>query len=202
MTDGDDAPRSKVARLLDEYGLEGVGPELEARWTATGDAHWSLRDLATHLNEALVRERLQAAGENPSRAEVETVTSALAGDESAAERTQVRRRLERSGVDADSLERDLVTYQAVRSYLRDYRGASYDPESRDPVAAVTDAVEKLRGRLVSVTESKLRTLRSTSRLSIGEFRVMVDVQVLCTDCHGQYGVRELLTEGGCDCDAE
>lgn len=202
MTDGDDAPRSKVARLLDEYGLDGLGDELEARWTATGDAHWSLRRLAAHVNEELVRERLRDAGTNPSSTRVESVVDALTSDESAADRTQVRRRLERDGVDADSLERDLVTYQAVRSYLQDYRGATYDPDTRDRVEAAADAVEKLRGRLVSVTESKLDALRSTSRLSLGEFRVMVDIQVLCTDCQRQYGVRELLTEGGCECDAE
>lgn len=200
MTAGDDAPRSKVARLLDEYDIDDLGEELEARWTATGDDHWSLRDLAAHVNEELVRERLQASGSNPTSAEIENVTATLNGDESAAERTQVRRQLEREGVDVDSLEGDFLTYQAVRSYLQEYRNATYDPETANRVDAVTDAVEKLRGRLVSVTESKVDGLRSTSRLSLGEFRVMVDVQILCTDCQQQYGVRELLTRGSCDCE--
>jgi hypothetical protein len=202
MTAGDDAPRNKVARLLAEYDREALGDELEARWTATGDAHWSLRDLAAHVNQELVRERLQTAGSNPSSTEVASVTAALNGEESAADQTQVRRRLEREGVDVHSLEQDLVTYQAVRSYLKEYRNAAYDPETADRVDAVADTVEKLRGRLVSVTESKLDALRSTSRLSLGDFRVMVDVQILCTDCQQQYGVRDLLTEGGCECGME
>lgn len=200
MTAGNDAPRSKVARLLDEYDLDGLGEDLEARWTATGDDHWSLRDLAAHVNEELVRERLRAAGSNLSTAAIENVKTALNGDESAAEQTQVRRQLEREGVDVDALERDFLTYQAVRSYLQEYRNATYDPDTANRVDAVTEAVEKLRGRLVSVTESKVEGLRSTSRLSLGEFRVMVDVQILCTDCQQQYGVRELLTQGSCDCE--
>ncbi|WP_353633892.1 rod-determining factor RdfA [Halobacterium sp. NMX12-1] len=193
--------RSKVARLLDEYDLDGVGAELEARWTATGDDHWSLRDLATTFNRELVRERLYDAGMRPSEAEVADVVRSLTGDDTgAAEQTQLRRRLEREGIDVDDLTGDLVTYQAVRSYLKDYRGAEYERDTGDRLETVADAVQKLRGRLVSVTETKLDGLRNTSRLTLGEFRVMVDVQILCTECQSQYGVSELLTAGGCDCD--
>ncbi len=196
-----DGRRSKVARLVDEYDLDGVGAELEARWTATGDDHWSLRDLATHFNHELIRERLYEAGINPSVAEVENVVHSLTGgDAAAAEQTQLRRRLEREGVDIDDLAGDVVTYQAVRSYLQDYRGAEYERDTGDRTATVADAVQKLRGRLVSVTETKLNQLRNTSHLTLGEFRVMADVRVLCTECNSQYGVSELLTAGGCDCD--
>ncbi|MCG1003271.1 MULTISPECIES: rod-determining factor RdfA [Halobacterium] len=195
--------RSKVARLVDEYGLDGVGAELEARWTATGDDHWSLRDLATHFNRELVRERLYEAGIHPSESEVgDVVRSLTGGGTGAAEQTQLRRRLEREGVDVDALGDDVVTYQAVRSYLKDYRGAEYERDTGDRLETVADAVQKLRGRLVSVTETKLDQLRSTSRLTLGEFRVMVDVRILCTECDSQYSVSELLTAGGCDCDEQ
>ncbi|WP_336037165.1 rod-determining factor RdfA [Halobacterium yunchengense] len=195
--------RSKVARVIDEYDLHGLGEELEARWTATGDDHWSLRDLAAHVNEAVVRERLRATGANPSEAYVESVVGLLTGDGGGgADETHLRRRLEREGVDVDGLAADLVTYQAVRSYLREYRGAEYEREVGDRVAAASTAVQKLRGRLTSVTESKLEQLRSTARITLGEFRVMVDVQVLCTDCNTQRGVAELLAAGGCDCEDE
>ncbi|GAA0268931.1 rod-determining factor RdfA [Halobacterium noricense] len=193
--------RSKVARLVDEYDLDGVGAELEARWTATGEDHWSLRDLATQFNHELVRERLYEAGMHPSEAEVETVVRSLTGDGTGvAEQTQLRRRLEREGVDIDDLAGDVVTYQAVRSYLQDYRGAEYERDTGDRLDTVSNAVQKLRGRLVSVTETKLDQLRNTSHLKLGEFRVMVDVRIFCTECDSQYGVSELLTAGGCDCD--
>jgi hypothetical protein len=39
----------------------------------------------------------------------------------------------RDGVDVDKLESDFVTYQAIRSYLRDYRNAEYTPETTDPI---------------------------------------------------------------------
>lgn len=193
--------QTKVARVIDEYGLEDLGDELEARWTATGDDHWSLRDLATHVNEELIRERLQKAGTNPSPTDIENALRILTSDETgAAEQTQLRRRLQQAGVDVDDLEGDLVTYQAVRSYLQGSRGAEYERKAGDRVAAVTETIQKLRGRLVSVTESKLEGLRNSSRLTLGEFRVIVDLYVLCTECNTQQDVSTLLRTGGCDCE--
>ncbi|WP_144798340.1 rod-determining factor RdfA [Halorubrum depositum] len=202
MTDTDGGRRNKVARLLDEYDLDGVGDELEARWTATGDDHTSLRDLAAEFNRRLVEARLDETGVRLSARELDAVVRSLTGDDVAvADRTQLRRRLEREGVDVDALDCDVVTYQAVRSYLRDHRGAEYERDGGDRATTAARAIGKLRGRLVSVAESKLRGLRKTSALTLGEFRVLVDVSVLCTDCGSRYGVADLLSSGGCDCEA-
>ncbi len=38
-TDG--RPSSKVARLIDEYELDGLGAEMEARWTGDGEERMS-----------------------------------------------------------------------------------------------------------------------------------------------------------------
>lgn len=202
MTDTDDAGgrRNKVARLVGEYDLNGVGDELEARWTATGDDHWSLRDLAAVFNRELIVARLDEADVRLSEREIDAVVRSLTGDEvSAADRTQLHRRLERDGVDVDALDRDVVTYQAVRSYLRDHRGVEYERENGNRTATAAEAIQKLRGRLVSVTETKLKGLRKTANLTLGEFRVTIDVRVLCTECDSRYGVAELLSSGGCDC---
>jgi hypothetical protein len=202
MTDTDGGRRNKVARLVDEYGLDGLGDELEARWTATGNEHTSLRDLAAEFNRRLVEVRLDEAGVRLSARELDAVVRSLTGDEvTGADRTQLRRRLEREGVDVDALDGDVVTYQAIRSYLRDHRGAEYERDDGDRAATATRTIERLRGRLVSVAESKLRGLRKNSTLTLGEFRVLVDVSVLCMDCDSRYGVAELLSSGGCDCEA-
>ncbi|QKY16752.1 rod-determining factor RdfA [Halorubrum sp. CBA1229] len=201
MTDTDGGRRTKVARLVDEYDLEGVGDELEARWTATGDDHTSLRDLAAEFNRRLVEAEVDEAGVRLSARELDAVVRSLTGDDvTAADRTQLRRRLEREGVDVDALDCDVVTYQAVRSYLREHRGAEYERDGGDRATNASRAIGKLRGRLVSVAESKLRALRKTPALTLGEFRVLVDVGVLCTDCGSRYGVAELLSSGGCNCE--
>ncbi|OYR81707.1 hypothetical protein DJ71_13025, partial [Halorubrum sp. E3] len=159
-------------------------------------------DLAEEFNRRLVETRLDEAGVRLSVGELTAVVGLLTGEEeTAADRMQLRRRLEREGVDVDALDRDVVSYQAVRSYLRDHRGAEYERDSDDRAGTAARAIGKLRGRLVAVTESKLRALRQTPALTLGEFQVLVDVGVLCTDCGSRYGVTELLSAGGCDCEA-
>ncbi len=49
-TDG--RPSSKVAPLIDEYELDGLGAEFEARWTGAGEVRMRLRDLAEFFNSA------------------------------------------------------------------------------------------------------------------------------------------------------
>jgi hypothetical protein len=192
-----------VARLLDEYDL-GVayGDELERRWTADGDERESLRDLADRFNRRLLESALTAAGASTVSGEVANLYRLLTADDvSSGMRTEARARLERDGVDVDGLERDFVTYQAIRSYLTEYRDAEYEePSAAERVESVLGTIQRLRSRLRSITEGSLDRLQSTDRLTLGTFRLFVDVDVLCEDCGAQYGVAELLERGGCDCE--
>jgi hypothetical protein len=194
-----DGRRSKVARLIDDYELDGIGAELEHLWTAEEDRR-SLRDLADYFNQRLLTQALEAANIQHLDGEVENTYRLLTDDDiSSAESTRVQRRLERDGVDVDSLESDFVTYQAVRTYLKDHRGAEYTPAETDPLEREQTNVQKLRGRMVSVTEGKLEQLRSSEALTLGEFRTIAELQVICEDCNTQYDILELLDRGGCEC---
>ncbi|WP_338742179.1 rod-determining factor RdfA [Haloplanus salilacus] len=209
MTDEDrteSGPKSnKVARLLEKYDL-GVafGDELERRWTADGEERESLRDLADRFNRRLLERALLSAGASTVDGEIENLYRLLTADDvSSGMRTEARTRLERDGVDVDGLERDFVSYQAIRSYLTEYRDAEYDsPSASDRVRSVRETIQRLRSRLRSVTEGSLERLQSTDRLTLGTFRLFVDVDVLCEDCGSQYGIVELLERGGCDCERD
>jgi hypothetical protein len=61
MSTNNNRPASKVARLIEEYELEGLGADLEARWTGDDNERMSLRDLATFFNQQLLRQALIAA---------------------------------------------------------------------------------------------------------------------------------------------
>ena len=191
--------RSKVARLIKEHGLEGLGADMEARWTAEED-RMSLRALAAYFNQEVLRTRLEAAGITMLDGELENIYRLLTDDDvSAAERTQVRRRLQRDGLDVDAVEDHFVTYQAIRTYLTEYRDAEYVRDNRDPIEREVENVERLRGRVETVTSGKLEQLRERGDLSLGSFRTVVDVKVVCEDCHSQYGILDFLDRGGCDC---
>lgn len=191
--------RSKVARLIDEYDLQGLGAEMERRWTDDED-RWSLRDLADHFNQAVLGAAMESNGVQTLDGEVENTYRLLNGDDvGSADRTRVRRRLEKNGIDVDTLLDDFVTYQAIRSYLTKYRDAEYTPDETDPLEREITNIQQLRGRVDSVTEGKLEQLQSSGALDIGTFRTLVDVRVVCEDCNTQYDVLELLESGSCEC---
>lgn len=202
MTD-DDAGRgrpSKVARAIDRYGLDGLGAELEAAWTAPEPDRSSLRDLADLVNRRIVESALARAGDRPLQGEVETVTRALAGEAAGATERDVSTRLESLDIDASDLAGDLVSYQAVRTYLTGVRGAEYEAPERVPTAASRDRIRGLQGRLRAVAAGELAALADRGEIALGDSRVLVQVQVYCEDCGRQFDVDELLERGGCDCD--
>jgi len=195
----DRGPRSKVARLLEEYELQGLGDELEQLWTAETDRQ-SLRELADYFNQHLLQRKLEKANAQPLDGEVENIYRLLTADTvSGAERTRVQRQLERDGVDVDALESDFITYQAIRTYLKAYRGAEYAPADRDPLEREQQNLQQLRGRTVAVTEGKIEQLRDNDDITLGEFRTLVNIQVVCEECNTQLAVFDLLERGGCDC---
>ncbi|AFK21281.2 hypothetical protein E6P09_17055 (plasmid) [Haloferax mediterranei ATCC 33500] len=187
---------SKVGRLIESYGLDGLGEELEERWTADEDSD-SLRTLADVFNNELLKVAAIDAGLDLLNGEVETLYDALTEDAATgAERTRARGRLERAGIDVDSLQQDFVSHQAIHTYLTSYRGASKERKRSDP----TERVQRLRGRLAAVTESALDSTANRGDLVVGSPEVLVDVQVFCADCGSQYGFDELVERGGCDCE--
>jgi len=200
----DDLPSNKVARLLREYELDGIGEELEARWTADGDERMSLRDLASYFNKRLLERRLTRAGLSTLEADVETTYRNLTSDDvSAGVRSDTRVRLQQNGVDVDALEQDFVTYQAIRSYLKEYREATYQQASDEKkIAKDKESIKRLVSRTRSVTADRLEKLSETDRIAIDDFEILLDMQVLCQECGSQYSVDELLDARGCSCQQE
>lgn len=205
MASGDesgDGPQTKVGRLIEEYGLGAeYGGRLEAAWTDDGAERKSLRDLAEEFNRRLLAASMDRGDVSTLDGEVDNLFRLLTDDDvTAGTRTEARSRLERNGVDVEQLERDFVTYQAIRSYLQNERGAEYERASEgDRLERTAESIERLRSRLTSVCESNLNQLRETDRITLDEFRLFVSADVLCEECGSQYSIGELLERGGCDC---
>lgn len=201
MTDGPGRP-SKVARLIDEYGLEGLGAELERRWTAPGDRRDSLRNLATILNRRVLETAMQRADVRPLPGSVEELYRELTATESSAgERTRARRRLERAGIDVEGLREDFVSHAAVRTYLRSNRGIEHEAD-REPTESADATIARLAGRLEAVTEDRVGAAARRGDIALGDHDVTVTVRVACRDCGQQRPVGELLEAGGCGCKDE
>lgn len=191
----------KVARLLAKYDLDGFGEDLERFWTANGSERKSLRDLAALFNERLVSQVMADAGIQPVDGEAENVRRLLSDeDPSTSDRIRMRRRLERDGVDVDALESDFVSYQAIRTYLKDHRDVEYTADSEGRLERDMQSIQQLGSRFETIAHSKLERLNDAGRISLGDFRVMNDMVVLCEDCGAHQSVGVLIDEEGCDCE--
>jgi len=191
--------RPKVARLIDEFDLHPIGEELEHLWTTTGDERRSLRDLAEYFNHQLLAEMMSTVGMQALDGEVENIYRLLTGDVSKADRTRIERRLESEGVDVEKLLDDFVTYQAMRTYLREYRGAEYSASEGSRTENEKANLQRLRSRTAAVTETKFEQLRDGNHIDLGEFSTIVEITILCEDCGNQYDASTLLDRGACAC---
>ncbi|MXR20035.1 rod-determining factor RdfA [Halobacterium bonnevillei] len=208
MTDGSESGtsagrRSKVARLLDEYEFEGLGAELEHRWTTDGRDGMSLRELETYFNERLLEHRMRSVGIQSLEGEVPNIYRLLTGEDvSSGGRTRVKRRLERAGVDVEALQEDFVSYQAIRTYLKEYRGTVYESEEGDPRESAKRLIAQMRNRTSAIAENKLDQLAELEDFHLEDPQVFVDVQVICGRCSTQQPIQDALEDGGCDCGVE
>ena len=193
-------PNSKVARLIERYDLGDLGKELELSWTTEGEERRSLRELADYFNQQLLRANITGERAQPVEGEIENLYQLLTADEtSEASKKRAQRQLQREGIDVESLQSNFVTYQAIRSYLQDYRGAEYSKSQRNRTTSTKEDIQQLKGRLERVAESKLNRLQRSDDIQISSVSVLVDTAVICEDCGSQYTVDELLEDKACEC---
>ena len=200
MGDEPDPTRSKVGRLIDGDGTPGLGQELEDRWVGRGYEAQSLRSLADWFNERLLERRLTVAGHDPLDGEVSNLYRLLSEEDvTAGSRVDAEATLEEYGIDPDAVRREFVSHQAIHTYLTEFRSASKDRSSADRPGKVQRTIQRLRSRLVAVAENNLDHLRTAGDLTLGEFTVLLEVQVLCEDCGASYPITDLIDRGRCEC---
>lgn len=194
--------RSKVGRLIEAYGLDGMTVELAQYWKGEGVERHSLRELATHFNQALMHTAMVDAGLNPLDGEAENTYSLLIEEETTSgARRRAERRLEREGIDVDQLRGDFVSHQAVYTYLTDVRGLNYESEDRGgDIDGSIETLQRLIGRMRSVSETIVGGLDQAGTVAIGEYDITPDIQITCRDCTTQYDLVEFLRRGYCECE--
>lgn len=193
----------KVTRLIEEYELTDIGDELEERWTQETDRS-SLRDLAEYFNRELLKKALETSNSEPLDGEIDNIYRLLTKKEvTSGVRQQTRARLKQRDVDVDKIENDFVTYQSIRTYLREHRQATPPDNTRSPNdhrEAKQTTIQQLTSRLATVTEEALNELKNAGNLTLGQFDVVVTVQIHCLDCDSRVSVLELLRQKGCQCE--
>lgn len=191
---------TKLDRVIEEYGLDGLAVDLERLWAGDGDRSLSIRELAAYVNQRILEASMREAEMRPLDGEVENRYRLLTDDGvSAGARIQARRDLERRGVDVERVTDDFVSHQTVYNYLTEERGVEYEREVSDQRERAQATVRRMTSRTEAIARSTLERLRDTDRLALGSFDVFLDLRVRCTDCGNAYGLIELLKSDGCEC---
>lgn len=192
-TDGG-KPRSKVARVIQRYDLDGIGEELEARWLASDDSGMSLRELADYFNKAVLEATVDQSELDLLDVDIDQIYHRLTDDDvSGGVRTRVERRLERNGIEVETVTHDFVTHQSVHSYLRDYRDVEQpEPSPEERRESAIERIQKLQDRSAAVTEDAIEALQRADLIPEGDVDTVVDIQVIYTESGEQYDVFELI----------
>lgn len=192
----------KVSRLIEKYGLDTLGTELENHWLGRDDSPEGLRSVADRFNRELLRKTVAQAGMDLTPEEIETVYNILTDqDVSSGTRNQIERRLARNGIEVEEVEGDFVSRQAIHTYLTKDRGVNRDTDlpALDQESA---AIGRLLSRTEAVAEDKLNRLSEQGRITLGEALVSADLTVTCLDCGVQLTLDDLVQNEGCECDPD
>ena len=191
----------KVGRVIEAYGLPSMDDRLSSRWLGTDGERLGLRDLKAFFNRSVLRAAMQEAGLDPLDGEVEEIYRLLDDDESG-ERMAGRatERLERAGVDVESVERDFVSHPTIGTHLKECIGVEPPRSSGgDQLAKAEERVFKLQNRMEAVVRGSIEHLRDTGRVEADDFDIFVSARVVCERCGTQYDVHDFLRREGCGC---
>ncbi|NHN42933.1 hypothetical protein G9C85_15035 [Halorubellus sp. JP-L1] len=193
----------KIERVMDEHGLVDMGERLEERWLGTGETdQYSTRQLADYVNKEILRSAIDASDTFTLSGDVEEVYSALTDDEDTGA-TLVKSRLEQSGIDVEAVTDDFISHQTVHRYLKRNRGVERPQQSpEEKLESAAETIQQLRGRTTAVTEQKIRDLENSGAISVGDFSVLNDIQIICERCGRSHDAPSFFEQGGCDCSAE
>ena len=186
----------KIGRDCAKYDLSGLDENL-CRRRADGA---SLRDLQGFVNERVL-ERALADADAEVVGDPENLYRLLRDEEvSSGRQAELRSRLERAGIDIETVEKDFVSHQTVRDHLKECLDVDTSRRSCIDVERATRTINWAESRSKAVIEQTLDQLRSADRLATEDLEVTQTVRVTCTGCGETYRVAELLDRGGCECD--
>ncbi|CCQ35015.1 conserved hypothetical protein (plasmid) [Halorhabdus tiamatea SARL4B] len=179
--------------MIDTYDLD-IGGELQRRWLATDETGMSLRELAAYFNQTVLEAAIEQSDLSALNVDIERLYEQLTNDNvSAGARTRAQRRLERNGVDVESLRSNFVTHQAIHTYLREYRDVQQpDPTPEQRRESTVERIQKLQDRTAAVTQDAVEGLQRADLVPDGDVEVMVDIQVIFADSGEQFDVFDLI----------
>lgn len=189
----------KVGTVAARYDLESFVQELAREWRTESIG---VRPLTSRFNRQVID---HVIGQTELDVyDTESIHDILRGEVgSAGQRTELKGSLEREGVDVAELTDSTISHQTLYRHLTECLEVSPDDEHLSSEIQLDRAIEttrRLEGRTTNVVADRIDQLEAAGELSIGEYEVFTDVEVLCTDCSQVLPFEDLVKQGGCDCE--
>lgn len=186
----------KVDRVARRWDLENIDEQLRDR----REAEDSLRELEAYYNKQVLQSAMQDAGFETLQGEVANMYELLTSDDvSSGTEVEARARLEQNSVDSDALLNDFVSYQTIRTHLRDCLDIDTDRETGVTRSEAKNTVFKMISRTEHITERTIERLRSSGHLLISDVTVTLSLRIGCGQCGDEYTFSRLLERGSCSC---
>jgi hypothetical protein len=139
---------------------------------------------------------MEQAGVNYVEGDEERYYRVLTGnEENAVAREQIRRQLNRSGVDVNSMLDSVPSYQTIRHHLQQCEGLDTSGEKSHEVTpeAISETVRAAEKRVECVAERSVGQLNIDSSHSVNTSTI-----VRCEKCGSVVDLHDFL-DGGCKC---
>lgn len=192
----------KVDHTIDRYDLAPPGEAFDAmdeylvaRWTGrAGGESVGYKQLTEWFNKRLLKRVYERRGRETLGTRLDSDYEALTGDDDLL-RAEVADDLERDGIDASSLQQDMVSWSTLRRHLKE----CLDAEKPKPAATSeweVDSVDIARDRLQNKAGQALRSLESKDRLpEATKADVDVQVKLSCPECPTRVPLEDALDRG-------
>lgn len=186
----------KIGQDIEKYGIDRLNERLLDR----REDGASLRDLESVVNRSILEAALRGA-DRDIVGDVAGVYERLTDDDaSAGERTEVREWLTQAGIDPGELTGDFVSYQTVRTHLRECLDVATDRRTTLSLSDAKGTIEWARSRSEGIVERTLERLDGTDGFDAGSVEVGNIIRVTCTECGKSYPIETFLERNGCHCD--
>lgn len=194
--------RCKVDIAVERYDLNGAGDvdesideRLYARWTGeNGHDEHGYRTLTDWFNKRLLKQVYDANNRATIGTRLDSEYDALTGDDEIT-RQEVISDLEASGIDAEQVCEDMVSWSTMRHHLKDCVGGEKERQ-RGHSNWEQESIDVIRASTVEKTEKVLRSLASKGKLpGAGDVDVAVQIQLTCPECPTRVSLDEALERG-------
>lgn len=187
----------KIGRNTEKYDLD----RLDERLLTEREEGASLRALERVVNTAILRTTLRTA-DREIVGDVSSFYGKLTDDDaSAGERTEVREWLSLAGIDPEELTGDFVSYQTVRTHLRECLDVETNRRQSLSVSDAEGTIEWARSRSEGIVERTFERLNRSGEFDADAISVDHVIRVTCTNCERSYPVDTFLDRGGCHCES-